>query len=251
MKIDLHTHAKWSMSTNFSFDYYQDMMRAAHRNDLDAVALTEHFHTHQFYDIYNTLERKSRYFGNHYVVEGVKVFPGMEVDVMEGGHILIIGEIKAIIAIRERLEEHTVHGSYVRLEQLLSWSEAHACLSIGAHPFREVNPLYRIKPELLARLDGFDVNGRDLYHYGSEMEGRVQKMAEKIELPVVGGSDTHHPLQFGSVYNEFEQDCDMVEQLRSAIRRNAFKYRISPEIDSKVQLAEKEQARYKRARSAN
>ncbi|OMF27204.1 hypothetical protein BK133_19845 [Paenibacillus sp. FSL H8-0548] len=250
MKIDLHTHAKWSKNIEFSYDYYRGMMDGASKY-LDAVALTEHFNTCNFQDIYNTLDQHCPYKGDYYMVEGVKVFPGIEVDVREKGHILLIGARESIIALRSRLENHTLEGEYVELEHLLDLSEEYDCLRIGAHPFREANPLYQVKPELLARLDAFDLNGRDLHHYGQEMEERVKGLAELIALPVIAGSDTHQPLQFGSVYNRFEQSCDTIEQLRDVIRRGAYDYQISQHFHQKVQLAEVEQARYKRNRIVN
>ncbi|CAH1201719.1 hypothetical protein PAECIP111893_01704 [Paenibacillus plantiphilus] len=246
MRIDLHTHAKWSKSIDFSYEYYRSMMKEAGKCRLDAVALTEHFNTRQFCDIYDTLDRHCPYNGHYYVVEGVKVFPGIEIDVMENGHILLIGSRDNIVAIRSRLDDHTEEGHYIALERLLDLSEEHSCLRIGAHPFRGANPLYHLKPELLARLDAFDANGRDLHHYGLEMEEQVQRLAQQVGLPVVAGSDTHQPLQFGSVFNEFEQSCDTIGQLRDVIRQGAYGYQISQQLHSKVAAAEAEQARYKR-----
>ncbi|WP_438348514.1 PHP-associated domain-containing protein [Paenibacillus sp. FA6] len=98
---------------------------------------------------------------------------------------------------------------------------------------------------VLTRLDAFDLNGRDLHHCGLDMEGKVSALAELIELPVIAGSDTHQPLQFGSVYNQFEQSCDTIDQLRNAIRLGAYDYHISQHLHSKVKSAEVEQARYK------
>jgi histidinol phosphatase-like PHP family hydrolase len=245
MKIDLHTHAKWSKNIEFSYDYYLGMMREAGKY-LDAVALTEHFNTLNFQDMFAQLDKHCHYEGNYYVVEGVKVFPGIEVDVLENGHILLIGARESILAVHSRLENHTVEGEFIKLEHLLDLSKEYDCVSIGAHPFREANPLYQVKPQLLARLDALDLNGRDLHHYGKGMKEKVQSLAELIDLPVVAGSDTHQPLQFGSVFNRFEQACDTIEQLRAVLRRGAYDYQISEHFHQKVQLAEAEQARYKK-----
>lgn len=245
MKIDLHTHAKWSKNIEFSMDYFRNMMKEASKY-LDAIALTEHFNTRRFHDIYDNLDRHYRYEGDHYRVEGVKVFPGIEVDVHENGHILLIGKRENIVEIRSRLEGHMTAGHFIEIESLLNLSEEYACISIGAHPFRELNPLYQVKPELLARFDAFDLNGRDLHHYGLGMEEKVRGLAESIGLPVVAGSDTHQPLQYGSVYNRFEQDCDTIDQLRDSIRLGKYDYHISEQLHSKVEYAEAEQARYKR-----
>lgn len=250
MRIDLHTHAKWSKSIEFSYDYYRSMMKEARRCCLDAVALTEHFNTRRFGDIYDTLDRHCRYSGDCYEVEGVRVFPGIEVDVREKGHILLIGSRENIMAIRSRLEDHTEEGRFIEMERLLDLSGDYGCISIGAHPYRGANPLHHVQPELLARLDAFDVNGRDLHHYGMEMEGKVAGLAALAGLPAVAGSDTHQPLQFGSVYNQLEQSCATIGQLRDAIKQGAYAYHISPQLHSKVGAAEAEQARYKKELAA-
>lgn len=245
MNIDFHTHAKWSKSIDFSYDYFCNMIQEAGKSNLDALALTEHFNTRRFYDIYDTLDKCFRYEGDHYLVEGVKVFPGMEVDVREKGHILVIGTRENVIKVRSELDGHTEENDYIELSRLLDLSDEMLCLKIGAHPFRELNPLEHVNPELLRRMDAFDLNGRDLHHYGLEMENTVVRFAESMGIPVVAGSDTHQPLQFGSLYNRFEQDCDTIGQLRNAICQGKYDYRISEQLHTKVQSAESEQAQYK------
>ncbi|OAB47336.1 PHP-associated domain-containing protein [Paenibacillus antarcticus] len=247
MRIDLHTHAKWSKSIDFSYDYFQNMMKEAGKSQLDAIALTEHFNTRRFHEIYDILDQHCNYEGDHYVVEGVKVFPGIEVDVHEKGHILLIGTRENIAAVRSRLDGHTSEGTFIKMDKLMDMSDEHACVSIGAHPFRDLNPLYQTNPEVLKRLDAFDLNGRDLHHYGLNMEGKVTSLAELIGLPVVAGSDTHQPLQFGCVYNQFEQSCDTIDQLREAIRLGTHHYHISQHLHLKVGSAEVEQAQYKKS----
>lgn len=250
MRIDLHTHAKWSKNIDFSYNYFRNMMKQASKY-LDAIALTEHFNTARFHDIYDTLDSYYPYNDDHYVVEGVKVFPGIEVDVHENGHILLIGKKESIIKIRSSLEGHTTAGHYIEMEKLLDLSAEHSCISIGGHPYREANPLYHVKPELLARLDAFDVNGRDLHQYGLGMEQKVRALAETIGLPVVAGSDTHQQLQYGSLFNRFEQSCDTIEELRNAIQQGTYNYHISEDIHSKVKAAEAEQAQYKKSLISN
>lgn len=246
MRIDLHTHAKWSKKADFSLDYFSNMMKEARKSQLDAIALTEHFNTYRFDHIYETLDRQYPYEGNYYIVEGVKVFPGIEVDVMEKGHILLIGTRKSIINVHSRLKLHMEEKNYMDAKRLIGLSEEYSCVSIGAHPLRELNPLIHLEQEVLSRLDAFDLNGRDLHHYGRGMEEKVTSFAELIGLPIVAGSDTHQPLQFGSVYNHFEQSLDSVDQLRDAIRAGTYEYRISEQLHSKVCLAEAEQDRYKK-----
>lgn len=248
MKIDLHTHAKWSKGTDFSYGYYRSMMQAAGQAGLDAIALTEHFDTRGFHEMFRTLDRHCSSKQDYYWIEGVKVFPGIEVDVAEGGHILLIGTRAAITEIRCQLEPWIEPDAYIGLSRLLDLADAHDCLKIGAHPYREKNPLHHVQPELLARLDALDLNGRDLHHIGRHMTQRVTELAEKIGLPVVAGSDTHLPPQFGCVCNQLAVGCvppETVKQLRTLIRQGAYAYSESLELDLLVCEAEQLQLRYK------
>ena len=250
VRMDLHTHAKWSKNIAFSYDYFRNMMKEAGKCGLDAIALTEHFNTLSFYEIYETLDRHCSHEGDHYKVEGVKVFPGIEVDVREKGHILVIGARSTVNEIRMRLEDHLTEDNYIEAARLLDMSDQYSCIRIGAHPFRKANPLYSMERELLHRLNAFDLNGRDLHHYGLGMEAKVNGLANSIGIPVVAGSDTHQPLQFGSVYNKFEQSCDTIDQLRNAIGLGYGECHIAHDLHTKVRSAEAEQARYKANRES-
>ena len=53
------------------------------------IALTEHFNTKNFHEVYDTLDAHFPYEDGYYNVFGLKVFPGMEVDILEVGHILM------------------------------------------------------------------------------------------------------------------------------------------------------------------
>src|SRR5690606_24443053 len=107
MRIDLHTHVKLAKKTVFSHAYFKEMMAEAGKNGLDAVAMTEHFNTWRYEDIYEVLDRHYPYEHGYYLAEGIKVFPGIEVDIQETGHILIIGDRERILALRQRLEPYT------------------------------------------------------------------------------------------------------------------------------------------------
>lgn len=238
MNIDLHTHGKLSKKTEFSLDYFISMVREAKENGLDAVALTEHFNTHRFFDMAEQLDLNFDYVGDHYVVEGLKIFSGMEIDVKETGHILMIGNRHWIRELRTELEPFTLKGQFIPFEQLLDLTENMPCLRIGAHPLRESTPLIHHPSELLQRLDGLDINAKDLYSAGLHMANRVRDLANQLALPVFAGSDSHQPLQFGSVMNRLEQDCDTAEQLRLALFSGAYELDISPCLHVKVKAAQ-------------
>ncbi|WP_055106647.1 PHP domain-containing protein [Paenibacillus ihumii] len=238
MRIDLHTHVKLAKKTAFSHAYFKEMMAEAGKNGLDAVAMTEHFNTWRYEDIYEVLDRHYPYERGYYLAEGIKVFPGIEVDIQETGHILIIGDRERVLALRRRLEPYTEKGRFIDFQSLLDWSEGQGFLRIGAHPFRLSTPLHHLPDELLRRLDAFDLNGKDIYAQGlEEYRARIDEFAQRLGRPVVGGSDTHQFMQYGSVVNSFDGEAGTAEELRDLIQRGAYQVEISPCLHAKVRSA--------------
>ncbi|MBP1976962.1 PHP-associated domain-containing protein [Cohnella thailandensis] len=238
MNIDLHTHGKLSKKTDFSLGYFLSMVREASENGLDAIALTEHFNTRRFSDLLDRLDQTFEYIGDYYSVEGLKVFTGMEVDVMETGHILLIGNRAIIRELNDELEPYKEKGSFIPFGRLLDRTDALPLLRIGAHPLRRSTPLAHHPAELLKRLDGFDLNAKDLYEEGSGMAEKVNAFAREIGLPVFAGSDSHQPLQFGSVWNRLAESCETAEELRSRLLPGTHEVEISPCLPVKVKGAQ-------------
>lgn len=238
MKIDLHTHVKLAKKTSFSHDYFKEMMAEARTNGLDAVAMTEHFNTWRYGDIYEVLDANYSYQHGYYLADGVKVLPGIEVDIQETGHILIIGDRDRVLELRGRLEPYTEKGGFIKFETLLDWSEEGGFLRIGAHPFREGTPLHHLPDELLQRLDAFDLNGKDIYAQGLDTYlHKIEPFAERLGKPVVGGSDTHQFMQYGSIVNHFDQEFRTVQELKDLIHRGAYRIEVSPSLEIKVKAA--------------
>ena len=55
MKIDFHTHANLTKNVDFHVEEFLDKINEARESGLDAIALTEHFNTNNFKDIYDKL----------------------------------------------------------------------------------------------------------------------------------------------------------------------------------------------------
>ncbi|MGF7047934.1 putative metal-dependent phosphoesterase TrpH [Paenibacillus sp. DS2015] len=237
MKIDLHSHIKLTKKTTFSIEYFQESIQEAISNGLNAIAMTEHFNTYHFHDIYDSLDRNYTYTEDYYDVDGFKVFPGMEIDVKFGGHILVIGTRGAILELRSRLEPHIEADEFIAFEQLLDWCDELSLLRIGAHPYRESNSLTQHDPALLRRLDGFDLNAKDLFSYGPTMRDTVQALAHSTGIPMVAGSDTHHPLQFGSIINELDGEYNKVSELSTCLKQGRYHIIVSPCLEEKVKGA--------------
>lgn len=236
MNIDLHTHAKLSKKVDFSLAYFQEMAKVAVQRGLDAIAITEHFNTKNFADVFRTLDEHYTYNGHYYEIEGLKVFPGMEVDIAEVGHILCIGELGQIRALREALNNHEAKSQFIPFAALLQLTVNYPdMLVIGAHPFRESTPLIDLDPALLGQLDAIDLNGKDLYSRGIKQNSAdLEALSKQINKPVVAGSDTHHYMQYGVVYNAFHTTCETVAQLKQQIAAQAFTIHIDEDLPHHV-----------------
>ncbi|MGY4688357.1 PHP-associated domain-containing protein [Salibacterium sp. K-3] len=235
MNMDLHTHGKLTKKTDFDLEFFRNMAAGAAKNGLDAFALTEHFNTRNFREVYDTLDAHFPYVNNYYDVDGLRVFPGMEVDVKETGHILLIGEKAAVLALNDELEPFK--EDFISFEELLRLTEEKEMVRIGAHPFRESTPLLAHPPRLLEKLDAFDVNGKDLFTYeNTGMKERVQKWADELGIRATAGSDAHHPLQLGAVHNEVPSEIETIGQLKEAVLAQPDLH-VSPCLSTKVEAA--------------
>ncbi|GAA3412045.1 PHP-associated domain-containing protein [Paenibacillus hodogayensis] len=238
MKIDFHFHVKLSKKTDFSLEHFNEMLDEAREQGLQAITLTEHFNTRRFDEVYGTLDRVLPGNNHYYDRDGFKIFTGMEVDVAEGGHILVSGPKDALLEIRALLDNHTTAESFIGLEQLFLLCEPRGMLVIGGHPFRESNHLYHVDRELLRRFDAFDLNGKDLHEIGiQENVAKVLTLGAELGVPVVAGSDAHQMFQVGCVHNELSGPCESVADLKVAIQSGAYKRVISPSLHLQVRAA--------------
>ncbi|WP_406945335.1 PHP domain-containing protein [Halobacillus sp. SY10] len=236
MNIDFHTHGNLSKKIPVTVEEFIEKMEEAKQNGLTAIALTEHFNAMNFFELYEMLDRHFEYRKNYYMVNGVKVFPGIEIDVKEIGHFLVVGDREDIKAIRRKLSDHLEEADFLPVRELIDLLHPYDVLKIGAHPFRESTPWTHHEEDVLTQFDAFDINGKDLHKYGLAMKQRVEELAEQFGTSAVGGSDTHQLLQYGSVVNEFP-DCETIQDLKGVIRRGDYAVFISPAIDTKVKAA--------------
>ncbi|WP_208559707.1 PHP domain-containing protein [Marinilactibacillus kalidii] len=238
MRIDFHTHIKIAKVSRFMPTYFEDMVDEAKAAGLTAICITEHFNTFQSMDTYDYLKENYAYHKHFYDVRGLKVFTGMEVDVKEVGHILIIGERTEIVEMRKALTEYEQKPDFMPFKALMDLADTYDVLRIGGHPLRISTPLTHHDPEQLKRLDAFDLNGRDLYAQGQHpYREQLKTFAETIGLPIVGGSDTHQYLQYGSIFNESNRDCETIDDLKAMIQSGDYETIVSSALDLKVKSA--------------
>ncbi|HOV41890.1 MAG TPA: PHP domain-containing protein [Oscillospiraceae bacterium] len=118
MKIDFHTHGKLAKHLPFSPEYTNWLFNEAKNSGLDAICLTEHFNTLGFDEIYRYIENNSEKLGDLFVFNGLKIFPGIEIDIAEGGHTTVIGKMEDIMAIWEEIMPFSENGKFLPLRGL-------------------------------------------------------------------------------------------------------------------------------------
>lgn len=237
MNIDLHVHAKLTKRIDFEPAHFEAMLRSAAESGLDAIAVTEHFNTVGFRDVYSYFDDAYSYDNGLYVTGGPVVLPGMEVDVAEGAHMLLVGERDAIINVHQELSDFRVAPEFVPALRLLDLTEGGSVMVGVAHPLREGRELSRLGEDVLSRLSFLDLNAKDLYRYGEEMRATVDARARDVRLAVVGGSDAHHPLQLGSVTTVLGTGVTTGSDVREAVVAGRLSVRVDPCLRARVRSA--------------
>lgn len=236
MNIDFHTHANLSKKIKISIEGLEEKMKEAKASGLTALAITEHFNATNIFELYDMLQETYPYEKDYYKIDEMKVFCGIEVDVKEKGHFLVIGSRDDILNISYLLIPYHDKDSFIPVRDLIALLDDFNVLKIGAHPLRKSTPWHHHKPSVLKQFDAYDLNGKDLFTDGIDMEKRVHTFADEYKIPVVGGSDTHQQLQYGSIINIFPE-CDSIDELRKAIQQSDYEIKISSCLDVKVNAA--------------
>ena len=223
MKTDLHTHVKLTSSLHYSQAYVEHMFLAAKQAGLDAICLTEHCGSIGLNSIYQYIQNSLTKYGDCYLYEGLKVFTGIEVDIAESGHILVIGALGEILSIYEELQERGIRKKHPNFEELLKIIKHPSLLKGAAHPFRVSDGnLLKLSDSQIRQLDFVELNGKD---YAQNMENTialVYAMAKRTGLPVVAGSDTHYAFQYGCSITHFEEDLTTIDGIKHAITQSAY-----------------------------
>ena len=238
MKLDFHTHGKLAKKLPFSTEYTDWLFGEAKEAGLDALCLTEHFNTLQFDEIYGYLKSCCRREGDTLVTEGgLRIFPGMETDIAEGGHILSIGSLEEIRELNRRLEPYKKPGSFLPFAKLLDLFDEYDLLVGAAHPYREGGHIPELPEEELRRLSFLDLNGKDVAADRERAEKLTGALGERLHKPVVAGSDTHQAVQYGCIYTEFDEEITTLSGLRSAIGKDGYRIVVSDRAAFQVKTA--------------
>lgn len=237
MYLDFHTHGKLAKKLPFSPEYTHWLFAEARDAGLDALCLTEHFNTLGFGELYRYIGDNARREGDSLVFDGLRIFPGMETDIAEGGHVLSIGPMEAILELNRRLEPYKMKGRFLPFAQLMDLFAGYPVLVGAAHPFRAGGHIPELPAEQLIRLDFLDMNGKDLAEDRERTRRLTLGLGKALGLPVVSGSDTHQALQYGCVRTRFPQGFDTVQALRQAVAGGRYDICEAPQAPQQVAAA--------------
>ena len=186
LSVDLHTHTRFfhgypRLARAFDPVGARLLARWAHHRGLDAIATTNH-------DYYRELG----------IGDGpLSVLPGIEVTTTRG-HAVVVGPSPP------RLTEE----GELTPEQVVEIAHDRECAAIIAHPFR--NSTVRHAD---ADFDAVEINGK-----GTESFGTVRRFARERDLPLVGGSDAHYPVEVGRAFTRVDAEEATPEAIVEAIR---------------------------------
>lgn len=238
MYIDFHTHGKLAKKLPFSQAYTDWLFCEAKKAGLDAICLTEHFNTLQFDDLYNYVFSRGDIDGDSVVLEnGLRIFPGMETDIAQGGHILCIGPVPAILELNHQLEPFKSKDNFLPFTQLMELFVQYPVIIGAGHPFRDGSHIPELTANELSHLHFLDMNGKDIALNKETIQNKTTQLAAKLGIPVVAGSDTHQAVQYGCITNCFYNGASTVHDLYEQMLNKNYSIEIMQEAAFHVQTA--------------
>jgi predicted metal-dependent phosphoesterase TrpH len=192
-KLDLHTHTRFfhgfpSRPTPFDPVGVRLVERVAMWEDLDGVALTNHDYC---VDV---------------AFDHLVSIPGIEVSTT-AGHVLVVGPDPPEVTNPGGMDPTAV----------TALAHENGCAAIIAHPYR--NSTVR---NVDAPFDAVEINGK--HPRSSE---RVARLAHDRDVPLVGGSDAHYPVEVGRAYTVVDAETLTPDSVVSAIRDGRVDARVS------------------------
>ena len=167
--VDLHTHSRffhffWGEATRYDGVGLRLHALGARARGLDGFAVTNHDYAYS-------------------ADTEMPTVPGVEVTTTDG-HVLIVGPNPP-----SRTEKGVLTP-----QEVVENAHARGCAAILAHPFRNSSAR-----DSGADFDAVELNGKNPGHVA-----RTRRLADELDLPLVGGSDAHYPVEVGRAYTEID-----------------------------------------------
>ena len=193
-KIDLHVHSRLSKNFEFEQASLQRLVELGMRRGLDGLALTEHIHAKNFWEMHDRLRSHLDYHDGYYeMTQGFRVFSGFEMTVGERVDFIVVGDLDNLEKLDKAFNPRLSEWNHVPGVEFLKKAREHEVILISAHPYRPGKETAKLPlDEVFDLVDGIEANGRD---FGTEY--RVAALAREHERAVSGGSDAHYYLQVG------------------------------------------------------
>lgn len=181
LKIDLHVHTTGSRD---AFVQPEQLPFILKKRNLDGVAVTNH-------DVLTEV-----------AVSGGIIVPGIEVSTRQG-HIIGLG-VAGPIAKRRSADE------------TISMIHRAGGVAIVPHPFDPVSPC--VNPsKLRSRPEAIEVINSDALLFGLSTK-LATRVAKRLGLPMVAGSDSHIPETVGDAYTVIDSQSTNLQDILDAIR---------------------------------
>ncbi|WP_336002022.1 CehA/McbA family metallohydrolase [Halorientalis halophila] len=192
--VDLHTHTRSfhgfeSRPTPVDPAGARALAAVARYRGLDGLAFTNHD------------------YATDYDVPGLVTIPGIEVS-SSRGHVVVLGPDPPAATKVGGMDPPAV----------VDLAHDRGCVAIVAHPYR--NSTVR---EVDAPFDAIEINGKH-----PRTRSWVERLAERHDLPTVGGSDAHYPFEVGRAHTLVDADELTPAAVVDAIRND----RVAPRIDT-------------------
>ncbi len=190
LKADFHTHSREDPH-DFIRHTAIELIEAAARQGFDVLAITCHnkrIHTSE-------LERRAADLG-------LLLIPGVEASI-EGRHTLLLDMPYSRLKVRrfEDVRRRKRDGGLV----------------IAPHPFFPAPKCLNAK--LSENLDLFDaIEFSHMFTQTIDFNRKAVEYARRMEMPLVGNSDTHRMSQLGSAYTLVEAEKKTIESVFAAVR---------------------------------
>lgn len=192
MKIDMHVHTKHSYDGSSKV---REIFEAADKRGLDGVAITDHFNNRAWEEAKEVSEEMDMHF-----------IPGEEVRILDDEK-RTRAEV-LVYFLDKPLGNKTMEG----IEEEVRSQDG---LIFIAHPYAKARPSPSDIDSLLKYVDGIEtLNSRARLN---KTNRKAMKFAEGKNLPVVGGSDAHIPLEIGYSYTEVK-DAENLEEFKKGLR---------------------------------
>lgn len=238
MNIDFHVHGLLSKKINFDSTQLLESIEYAKLNNLHAFVLCEHYNAKDFLTLHQYLFDNYEYKNDRYIVNNFSIFPGMEVSIKNKGHIIVVSSRNNLLSLYNEILPDIQKDSPIDFETLLNLADKYECLKIGSHPFRKGHKLIKHPEDLLKRLDAFDLNAKDIFKSGfSEVANQMYLLSKKTNVPIITGSDSHYPIQLGSIITTLNYPCYTIKEIKDCLSASTYSISISPTLDLKVYTA--------------